>query len=303
MPKPNWKRVSKTSRCPICDGPDNCSVSTDGSAVWCGRVEQGSQRQNSGGQFLHLLGDGQHRRDEHSYEHPSHRRQRRAAEKPKARPDFEHIARTAFCRSDASQRRQELAAVLGVTATALEQLRVGPWGLKDGLHWLFPERDAAGKIIGLSRRYRNDDKRAWPCSDRGLIYCDNWQAFDGPVYLVEGPSDTAAMLSLGLCVVGRPSNTGGVDHLIELLTQLPSDRELIVLGENDRKSHESLKPNAKASHRADCEGCSACWPGQFGSMQTANKLARQLNRRVEVMFPPDGAKDVREMVRMLEGVT
>lgn len=301
MAKSDWQQVSRTQRCPICDGADNCSVSSDGGAVWCGRVEQGSQRQNAGGQFLHLLGDGQHRRDDRSYEHPSHRRQRRTAEKPKARADFEHIARTAFCRADASQRRHELAAALGVTATALEQLRVGPWGLKDGLHWLFPERDASGNIIGLNRRYRNGDKRTWPNSDRGLIYCDNWQAFDGPVYLVEGPSDTAAMLSLGLCVVGRPSNTGGVDHLVQLLTQLPSDRGLIVLGENDRKSHDSLKPNAKARHRVDCEGCSLCWPGLFGAQQTATRLAEELRKPVAIALPPNGSKDVRDMVRRSEG--
>lgn len=302
MAKSDWKRVSRTQRCPICDGADNCSVSSDGGAVWCGRVEQGSQRQNAGGQFLHLLGDGQQRRDERSYEHPSHRRQRRAAEKPMARPDFDHIARTAFCRPDAVQRRQELAAVLGVSTTALEQLRVGPWGLKDGLHWLFPERDASGRIIGLNRRYRNGDKKTWPSSDRGLIYCDNWQAFEGPVYLVEGPSDTAAMLSLGLCVVGRPSNTGGVEHLVELLTPLPSDRELIVLGENDRKSHDSLKPKAMARHRPDCEGCSQCWPGLFGAQQTATRLAAELRRSVQIAFPPNDSKDVRDMVRRSEGV-
>lgn len=298
-----WNRVSRTRRCPICDGVDNCSASTDGGAVWCGRVQQGSQRQNAGGQFLHLLGDSQRRRDERSYEHPSHRQKQRTAEQPKTRADFEHIALTAYCRADAPQQRQELAALLGVTATALEQLRVGPWGIKDGLHWLFPERDAAGRIIGLNRRYHDGSKIAWPGSQRGLVFSDDWQTLDGPVYLVEGPSDTAALLSLGLCVVGRPSNTGGVEHLIALLATLPSDREVIVLGENDRKRHDSLKPSVKARHRANCDGCSLCWPGLFGAKQTATRLAEELQRQIDIAFPPDGSKDVRDLVRMSEGVT
>ncbi len=244
-----WNRVSRKVVCPICDGSDNCCISDDRTAVWCGRIQEGSTKQNAGGQFLHLLGDSQRRRYERSSEHPPHRKKQRTAEQPKTRSDFEHIALTAFCRADAPQRRQELAALLGVTATALEQLRVGPWGFKDGLHWLFPERDAAGRIIGLNRRYQDGKKIAWQGSQRGLLYGDDWQRFDGPVYLVEGPSDTAALLSLGLCVVGRPSNTGGVEHLIELLATLRSDREVIVLGENDRKPHGSLKPNAQARLR------------------------------------------------------
>ncbi len=300
MPKENWNAVSRQHPCPICERADNCSMSIDGGAVYCGRVEQGSVGQNAGGQYLHIIGDGKQRRDE--YEHPSHRRERVEPEKSKGHIDFGHVARTASCRADAPQRRQELADVLGVAVAALDRLRVGPWGHKDGLHWLWPERNAAGDVIGLNRRYRDGSKIAWPGSRRGLIYCDDWQDADGPVYLVEGPSDTAAMLSMGLCVVGRPSNTGGVELLIELLANVPHEQEVIVLGENDRKPHESLKPNAKARHRVDCEGCSLCWPGQYGATQTATKLAEQLRRDIEVMFPPIGCKDVREMVRMLEAV-
>ena len=111
------------------------------------------------------------------------------------------------------------------------------------------------------------------------------------------------MLSLGLCVVGRPSNTGGVEHLGELLADVSPEREVIVLGENDRKSHETLKPAVKARHKADCDGCSLCWPGQYGAMTTATKLAEQLCRNIELMFPPDGSKDVRDMVRMSEAVS
>ena len=51
-----WQRVSKSEPCPVCNGPDNCSVSSDRNAVWCGRQDAGSLRQNAGGQWLHIVG-------------------------------------------------------------------------------------------------------------------------------------------------------------------------------------------------------------------------------------------------------
>lgn len=68
-------------------------------------------------------------------------------------------------------------------------------------------------------------------SKRGLnIPCDFDQRTD-PVFVVEGASDVAACVTLGLTAVGRPSNRSGVDQLTELLC----GREIIVVGENDRK--------------------------------------------------------------------
>src|SRR5262245_53494927 len=66
-----WSRVSRQHPCPICGKPDNCEVSADGRVVWCGRIPEGSLRQNAGGQFLHRLNDtdqykGQDRRCVHT---------------------------------------------------------------------------------------------------------------------------------------------------------------------------------------------------------------------------------------------
>lgn len=51
-----WRAVTRAEPCPICGGPDNCKVSGDGGAIWCGRIDSGG-RQNAGGQWLHMLGD------------------------------------------------------------------------------------------------------------------------------------------------------------------------------------------------------------------------------------------------------
>jgi hypothetical protein len=58
MASDEWNRVSQLKPCPICQKPDNCTVSTDGGAVWCGRVAEGATRVNQGGQFLHIQRDG-----------------------------------------------------------------------------------------------------------------------------------------------------------------------------------------------------------------------------------------------------
>jgi hypothetical protein len=83
------------------------------------------------------------------------------------------------------------------------------------------------------------------------------------VFLVEGPTDTLALAACRLSVVGRPSNTGGVELLANLLGSLDPSRMIVVVGENDRKPDGS-------------------WPGKEGAKRTAEELARKLNRPVQV---------------------
>ena len=51
-----WRRVSKAYPCPVCNKPDWCSVTADGAAVCCMRVESPKQLGNGG--WLHRLSDG-----------------------------------------------------------------------------------------------------------------------------------------------------------------------------------------------------------------------------------------------------
>ena len=290
MAKENWIRVSHDRPCPICERFDNCKVARDGSAVWCGRVDQGSIRQNQGGQFLHRLRD----RDPLTWLARTYRPA--ASEQPK-RPtkDWGRIAQEAFDQATAEAARQALSTELGVSVEALRRLHVG-W-MPSQRCWSFPERDAAGNVIGINRRFADGTKKRMAGSQSGLTFDPvGWQESviePNFVLLVEGGSDTAALLSLGLAVVGRPSNLGGVDLLAELLRAVPSDRTIGVIGEHDRKAHESLSPVVKKWHKPGCDGCSACWPGQFGAVTTATKLAERLRRPIALAFPPDNAKDAR----------
>src|SRR5262249_48294964 len=143
-----------------------------------------------------------------------------------------------------SEKRQELANTLGLPEVCLSALGVG-W-CETGPHYfedtprrrpcfVFPEQDASGAVIGLTGRYPNGAKICWPGGRRGLFVPTGWRQRGGALYLPEGPSDVLTLWALGLSAIGRPSNTGGVTLLGELLADQPLDRPIIVLGELDPK--------------------------------------------------------------------
>lgn len=141
-----------------------------------------------------------------------------------------------------------------------------------GDEWRTPERDASGTIIGTQCRFATGHKTMVTGSKRGLVYVDplpdgHGDTPDLPVFVVEGATDTAAACSLGLVAVGRPSATGGADHLASLL----SGRYVALLGEND-------------------DGV-----GRTAPYTIANRLAKNC-AGVYVVFPPEEHKDLRAWV-------
>lgn len=265
----NWIRVSHASACPVCGKPDNCTVSRDGQMVWCGRVSDGSIRENNGGQYLHRIVDDLHQRLPIHFPEPPPRRK-------VARTDLPAIA-SAWSRN-AELPHKRLAKELGIPIQGLIALDVG-WN-ESSRCWSFPEKDASGKVIGINTRMEDGSKRRLAGGKAGLTYARQWNSGSGPVMLVEGGSDTAALIGIGLNVVGRPSNLGGVALLTELLAELPEQQDIIVIGERDEK------PNGR-------------WPGKEGAIKTARQLADGLNRTVYWSLPPDDAKDSRAWFQQL----
>jgi DNA primase len=125
--------------------------------------------------------------------------------------------------------------------------------------------DAAGQVVGI--RLRGDNGRKWavPGSREGLFLPAGLTA-GGRLLVCEGATDTAACLDWGFPAIGRPSCTGGVRHLVELVKRLvPTD--VVVVADADA-------------------------PGQRG----AENLARQLVAycpTVRVIAPSTGIKDAR----------
>lgn len=277
-----WIRVRHGRQCPICESETWCTVSADGTAVHCMRAESDKPVESKKvGGWIHKLGESKVVRFT------------RAEKEPEQRPVIRWTdeAQRMYEAGRAAKTRQELAEGLGVTVESLELLRVG-WGADFAEFSSFPMRNMRQRVCGIVRRYEDGRKLTMKWSRPGLFHALEWLDFGGPVFLPEGASDVAALLSMNLCAVGRPSNTGGIAPLVSLLTGVK--RTVIVLAERDEKPH-------KRGHRtwcpAECKGCAHCFPGKFGSETTAQQLTEALGRRVQCRFPPDGAKDVREWVK------
>jgi hypothetical protein len=121
--------------------------------------------------------------------------------------------------------------------------------------WTWPEVDAHGNVLCINRRFVRPfsiqggaptPKARMGGGKEGLVIPTNYRTCDGPILLVEGESDVMAGALCGLCCVGRPSNVGGVEHLIELLRDVPADRHIIVQGENDQKEN-GLQPGKEGA--------------------------------------------------------
>lgn len=236
--------------------------------VWCGRIDQGSIRVNHGGQYLHRLSDGPQYVRHVTTPHIQKRR------KKKPQEYWSKFAQSLA--RNTGKARDSLADKLSVSPKALTDLNVGWHPHKR--YWSFPERDGGGKTIGINARYVDGSKKRLFGSSAGLTYADIWDAADGPILLVEGGSDTAAAMTIGLNVVGRPSNNGGVNLLADLLVETPIDREIVVIGERDQKVNGR-------------------WPGREGAVSTAKQLAETLERPIVWALPPDDAKDARVWLR------
>jgi P4 family phage/plasmid primase-like protien len=182
---------------------------------------------------------------------------------------------------------QWLAEELSVNVESLESL--GVRYVSGDCYWLFPEHDSKRKTIGINRRFGNGSKKSF--GKRGLYFAADWLDRPGPVLIVEGGSDTAAGIMLGLSIIGRPMAKVPKDlkpELTKLLKAVGPDRRIIVVGENDKKSDDWEKDPQK-------------WPGRAGAIDTANFLAADLGRMVEWGLPEESVKDLRQWLIMNPG--
>lgn len=264
---PNWLRVSKAHPCPICGKPDWCSVSRDGMAVICPRIQEGSVRWvgAGGGGYLHRIGDGALDRQlpHRVYRRPVGDSTAGGAQTgplgQQAPPvDFERLQDVYFFGLE-EPTLISFATRLNVAATALSRLGVG-WA--PGNAYSFPMRTPNGAVVGI--RLRRATGRPWCItgSQHGL-FVDRENGGEGPVFVCEGESDTASMLGLGLEAVGVP----GAGTCISFLKNYLRRRDVVVMVDRDEA-------------------------GERGADRIAAGLGR-VCRSVRLMYPRCG-KDVRE---------
>ena len=222
------QRVSKTHLCPVCEKPDWCLYSEDGSAAICARVSEGSKKRVGEAGFLHVLGPGLARP-------PVGRTRVRQTKRVTPKVDFGKLAK----RYQARISRRQIAMLgrtLGVMAASLIRLGVG-W---DGEAFCFPMCDEYRRVIGIRRRLGDGRKLCVTGSRTGLFIPEEIDG-SGPLTVCEGPTDTAAALDMGFSAVGRPN----CNSKVKMTARYAGGRQVTIIADNDAVGIDGAKQLAK----------------------------------------------------------
>lgn len=141
---------------------------------------------------------------------------------------------------------------------------------RDG-RWEIPERDSDGEVIGTAHRHADGSKTFEKGGKRGLILDFPLDLRAGlepiePIYVCEGASDTAVLMTIGLHAVGVPMAGACADRLAALLKGLHA----VIVADDDEA-------------------------GESGARKLADQLVLSCES-VRIIKPPKGAKDAREAV-------
>lgn len=228
--KDEWRRVTKDSPCVCCQSSDWCMISTSGD-VNCMRVESPLPMKSGG--WIHKAKD-----DLPKY----------VPSKPKE-PEIKLDCLKMWRKWHDETSLNDLRAYsddLGVDPLSLAYLGCA-WA-KEHAAMAFPMRNHKGDIIGFRLRNRKGDKWSVKGSKQGLFYSRKVMA--KPFYIVEGPTDAAAMLTLGLPVIGRPSCLGCEEMLNDTLKHFRI-REAVLIPDADvpgQRGADKLQATMKINH-------------------------------------------------------
>ena len=216
-------RVSRVNRCPICNNDTWCLIGR--SCIICMRVQSAKHRPFKGGEVGYL------------HPHPDPNKKLAYEVKPNWKKPQVNAKRVLHdwsrAHGTAQLRLPIFAQELGVSADSLTALECQANG--NPRTWGFPMKDGYGNYIGI--RLRNEWGKKWAVlGSQAGIFIPN-VPFQNRMFIVEGPTDTAAAISYGLFAVGRPSCSGGVDHIQHLLQHHRLGKEIIrqvvIVSDND----------------------------------------------------------------------
>lgn len=109
-------------------------------------------------------------------------------------------------------------------------MRLNPAWAFDWNAWAWPMTDGLGRVCGIRLRTDSGRKFAVTGSRQGLFIPSG--EVSHRVYFCEGPTDAAALLSLGVYSIGRPSASGGILDIKQTIDRLRI-REVVIIADND----------------------------------------------------------------------
>lgn len=240
-----WSRASRHKPCPVCGKCDWCMISANGAVAICPRTENGARKYIDGSGYLHVIDATKpipERKDEFGVELPEHNLvMSQLASKMLEACDEEKLV--------------DMAEALGVSCESLRLLRMGWSSSSDA--YSFPMYRAGHRLIGI--RLRNMQGRKWAIkgSRSGLFMPSRWPGTQKGIVICEGPTDTAAMLTLGFNAIGRPSAMGS--HA--MIEEVVSGRPVCILSDADEVGVSSSKKLAAHLEKSACSRVGIMIPG------------------------------------------
>lgn len=255
---PGYARVTPSRKCPICGDHHWCVIGPG--YVYCCRVADGSDKYvESFSAHRHRSGDG-----------PGVRKAR--IETPRKEPDINPTKLQAWYQQSLTHDKLvRLCGQLKLPEWSLQAMEVG-WS-PEHKKYSFPMADWCVRKTGFRLRSLRANKTSVYGSTSGLFIPLTYER-SKRLWLCEGPTDTAALVSIGLNVIGRPSAKDGHDHIVRFVEP---KCEVVILCDN---------PEGE-----DGDG----GVGLEGAERTAQSL-RLRKHPVTIIHPPDEIKDARAWV-------
>jgi hypothetical protein len=262
MPR-GFVRVSRSRPCPICTKPDFCLLSRDGQHAGCTRTQAGCDRDHHGREIMVC-------REIPTYRFTVDSSVGRSVSLEPADERQVYINAGAIHRqcvkAIATEQIHELACDLGVAVEALEIMGCG-WH-KQEQAYSFPMYDHAAKIIGIRLRKPDGRKYAVRGSKQGVFLPVGAFPRDDVAIFVEGPTDAAALVTLGIeNVFGLPSISVLSEFVRKAVRFDDRNREWIYLADADAPGQEAAARFAAALVHAGCPGKVIVPPGGHKDMR------------------------------------
>lgn len=255
--------VTKDNPCPVCGHADWCALGD--LKVKC--MREVSDHPSKDGGWYHPYTD-----QRHVIKKAPFPRKAPILSPPESSEDHFRTLLIRWTHQTTETDLKRFSAQMSVEFDALKSLETC-WS-REHQSWAFPMKDENGKIVGIRLRGLNGKKFSVRGGHQGL-FIPNFEQQE-TVFLPEGPTSTAAFLSVGLFAIGRPSCSGGVEQVRATLRKLKITKA-VIMGDYDRKFRD--------------DGTE--WsPG----IQGAESLATRIGCRYCIWTTP--TKDARDFVKM-----